>query len=81
MSKHSLFFSSNASQPRQKYPGITSPISLALPKPIDVDLSKKLEKSMVPYDVFESEEDLAKRCVLKKWYYSILVLVQLHLTL
>lgn len=45
----------------RKYPGITSPISLAGPKPIDVELSKKLEESMKPYGTFESDQELAKR--------------------
>ncbi len=45
----------------KKYPGITSPISLAGPKPIDVELSKKLEEAMKPYGTFESDQELAKR--------------------
>lgn len=48
--------------PDQKhYPGITSPISLDKPKPLDLKLSAKLEESMRPYGVFESEEELAHR--------------------
>lgn len=46
---------------QQKYPGITSPISLEGPKPIDIKLSNKLEETMRPFGVFESEEDLAHR--------------------
>lgn len=46
---------------QQKYPGITSPISLEGPKPIDEKLSKKLEDTMRPYGVFESDEELAHR--------------------
>lgn len=44
-----------------KYPGITSPISLSGPLPIDIELSKKLEETMKPFGVFESEAELAKR--------------------
>ena len=44
-----------------KYPGITSPISLNDPLQIDIDLSKKLEETMKPFGVFESEAELAKR--------------------
>lgn len=47
----------------QKYPGITSPISLEGPKPVDVKLSKKLEETMRPFGVFESDEELAHRYV------------------
>ncbi|XP_045174821.1 poly(A) polymerase type 3-like isoform X2 [Mercenaria mercenaria] len=45
----------------QKYPGITSPISLEGPKPVDLKLSAKLEETMRPFGVFESEEELAHR--------------------
>lgn len=44
-----------------KYPGITPPISLDIPKPVDTILSKKLEEAMKPFGVFESEEELAHR--------------------
>lgn len=48
--------------PGQKnYPGVTSPISLDLPKPIDVKLTNKLEETLRPYGVFESDEELAHR--------------------
>ena len=36
----------------QKYPGITSPISLAEPKPLDLELSKKVEEAMTPHGYF-----------------------------
>ena len=45
----------------QKYPGITSPISLAEPKPHDLELSKKVEEAMRPYGTFERDQELAKR--------------------
>lgn len=45
----------------QKYPGITSPISLEGPKPVDLKLTTKLEETMRPFGVFESEEELAHR--------------------
>ncbi|XP_013401356.1 poly(A) polymerase type 3 [Lingula anatina] len=44
-----------------KYMGITSPISMVEPKPFDIELSKKLEDTLKPYGVFESEEELAHR--------------------
>ena len=48
--------------PGQKnYPGVTSPISLDLPKPIDIKLTNKLEETLRPYGVFESDEELAHR--------------------
>ena len=45
----------------QKYPGITSPISLAEPKPLDLELSKKVEEAMMPHGTFETDQELAKR--------------------
>lgn len=45
----------------QKYPGITSPISLEGPKPVDQKLTAKLIETMRPFGVFESDEDLAHR--------------------
>ncbi|XP_070569664.1 poly(A) polymerase beta-like [Ptychodera flava] len=41
--------------------GITSPISLASPKPADLELTKKLEEALVPFDVFESNIELNHR--------------------
>lgn len=46
---------------KTKYPGITSPISLAAPKPNDIELSRKVEEAMRPYGIFESDQELAKR--------------------
>ncbi|XP_064623945.1 poly(A) polymerase type 3-like [Lineus longissimus] len=46
---------------QMKYPGITSPISLAGPKPFDEELTKKLEEAMKPFGVFECEIELAHR--------------------
>lgn len=51
-------------QEQKMYPGITSPISLEGPKQVDLKLSQKLEETMRPYGVFESEEELAHRSVL-----------------
>ena len=56
-SKMSLDGPSNHSQ----YPGVTGPISLAEPKPFDIELTNKLEESMKPHGVFESEAELAHR--------------------
>lgn len=55
--------SSSASGQTQKSYGITSPISLAGPKPGDITLTKALEESLKPYGVFESEEELQHRIV------------------
>ena len=41
--------------------GITSPLSMMEPKQFDLDLSVKLKDAMLPYGVFESEEELNKR--------------------
>ena len=54
-------------QDGQKYPGVTSPISLAFPKPFDNELSEKLEETLRPHGVFESEEELNHRSVLKRF--------------
>ncbi|XP_020605131.1 poly(A) polymerase type 3-like [Orbicella faveolata] len=47
----------------QKCYGITSPISLAGPKPGDIASTKALEESLKPYGVFETEEELQHRMV------------------
>ncbi|XP_061164398.1 poly(A) polymerase beta-like [Saccostrea echinata] len=45
----------------KNYPGITSPISLEGPKPLDLKLSEKLEEAMRPHGVFESEAEMSHR--------------------
>lgn len=63
----------------QKSYGITSPISLAEPKPNDIVLTKALEETLKPYGVFESEEELQHRMVVlaklntlvKQWIIDI----------
>lgn len=47
--------------PAKNYLGITSPISLEGPKPVDQKLSEKLEEAMRPHGVFESEEKMSHR--------------------
>ncbi|XP_035269662.1 poly(A) polymerase alpha isoform X1 [Anguilla anguilla] len=49
------------SQPSQKHYGITSPISLALPKEVDLALTRKLTEALKPYGVFEEELELQRR--------------------
>ena len=44
-----------------KYPGVTAPISLEGAKPLDEKLTQKLEDTMRPFGVFESEEELTQR--------------------
>lgn len=41
--------------------GMTSAISTALPKPEDIQRTKELEKSLEPYDAFETEAELNHR--------------------
>lgn len=41
--------------------GITSPISLAVPKETDSCLTQKLIETLKPYGVFEEEEELQRR--------------------
>lgn len=41
--------------------GITNPISTRHPKPHEIQLTESLEKSMVPYKVFDTPEGLQKR--------------------
>ncbi|CAH1791174.1 unnamed protein product [Owenia fusiformis] len=51
-----------SSQNREtKYPGITSPLSLAEPKEFDLQLTEKLVETLKPFNVFESEAELAHR--------------------
>ena len=59
------FFSSYVHKPahdgQTKYLGITSPISTLEPKPIDMELTKKLQDTLEPFGVFESEMELNHR--------------------
>lgn len=41
--------------------GMTSAISLAMPKPEDIQRTKDLERTLEPYNVFESEQELNHR--------------------
>ena len=41
--------------------GMTSAISMAMPKPIDVQKTKELEESLVPHGVAETDEELNHR--------------------
>ncbi|KAJ8411818.1 hypothetical protein AAFF_G00154560 [Aldrovandia affinis] len=49
------------SQQSSKHYGITSPISLALPKEVDLVLAQKLTEALKPYGVFEEELELQRR--------------------
>lgn len=44
--------------------GMTSAISTALPKPIDIQRTKELEETLLLYDVTETDEELNHRYVL-----------------
>ena len=46
---------------QSKHMGITAPISLDGPKPLDEKLSIKLEETMRQFGVFESDEELGQR--------------------
>ncbi|KAJ8341204.1 hypothetical protein SKAU_G00334950 [Synaphobranchus kaupii] len=48
-------------QQSPKHYGITSPISLALPKEVDLALTRKLTEALKPYGVFEEELELQRR--------------------
>ncbi|XP_078146010.1 poly(A) polymerase beta isoform X1 [Centroberyx gerrardi] len=50
-----------AAQQIPKHYGITSPISLALPKEADLVLTQKLTETLKPYGVFEEELELQHR--------------------
>lgn len=41
--------------------GMTSAISIAEPKPIDITRTNELKEALKPYNVFESEEELNHR--------------------
>lgn len=44
--------------------GMTSAISIALPKETDITKTKELEEALKPFDVFESEQELNQRMVI-----------------
>lgn len=44
-----------------QYPGITAPLSAAMPKPEDYEATKKLEECLRSFDLFETEEEMTKR--------------------
>ena len=50
-------------QPNQQLPiyGITSPLSFAGPKETDLELTKQLVETLLPHDIFETQEELAHR--------------------
>lgn len=52
---------SSTSQSNTKTLGMTSAISLAEPKPEDIQKSRELEKALEPYNVFEDESELNHR--------------------
>lgn len=51
--------SNNAAQPKTL--GLTSAISMAMPKPEDLERTIDLEKALEPYNVFENEQELNHR--------------------
>lgn len=65
INKSASFMSSSSSgnQANQKTLGMTSAISLALPKPSDIQKTMELEVALRPHGVFESEQELNHRYV------------------
>ncbi|XP_001620975.3 poly(A) polymerase type 3 isoform X1 [Nematostella vectensis] len=55
--------STAGSNPPQKSFGVTSAISHAGPKPRDLELTKRLEEALIPYGVFESEDERQQRMI------------------
>ncbi|XP_014673259.1 PREDICTED: poly(A) polymerase type 3-like isoform X2 [Priapulus caudatus] len=61
--------------------GLTSAITLAGPKPHDIELSKQLQEALQPFDVYESQEELYHRMVVlnkmnslvKEWIKNIAI--------
>ncbi|KAI4894402.1 hypothetical protein NFI96_030574 [Prochilodus magdalenae] len=68
-----------AAQQTPKHYGITSPISLALPKESDRVLTQKLTEALKPFGVFEEELELQRRILVlgklntlvKEWIHEI----------
>ena len=56
---------SQQTQPPQKHHGITSPISLAAPKETDCLRTQKLIETLKPFGVFEEEEELQRRILIR----------------
>ncbi|XP_060520044.1 poly(A) polymerase type 3 isoform X2 [Cylas formicarius] len=51
--------------------GMTSAISAAPPKPIDLAKTKELEETLIPFDVFETEQELNHRMLILGKLYSL----------
>ncbi|XP_071834965.1 poly(A) polymerase beta-like [Apostichopus japonicus] len=70
-----------SSDPQQPTYGITSPITLAGPKPEDHQLSEQLVEALKPHGVFENEEELNHRLrvlskldgIVKDWIQQVAV--------
>jgi len=58
-----MWSNQNQQAQQQKTLGMTSAISQAFPKAIDLQRTKELEEALKPYDVFESEAELNHRSV------------------
>ncbi|XP_018332903.1 poly(A) polymerase type 3 [Agrilus planipennis] len=51
--------------------GMTSAISMALPKPSDITKTAELEEALKPFDVFETDQELNHRMVVLGKLYSL----------
>lgn len=60
-SNNSTTTSTTNTTPTTKVYGVTSPISTALPKPIDIQRTVELENALKQYGLFESDEELNHR--------------------
>ncbi|PIK60121.1 putative poly(A) polymerase gamma [Apostichopus japonicus] len=77
----STFIKARSSDPQQPTYGITSPITLAGPKPEDHQLSEQLVEALKPHGVFENEEELNHRLrvlskldgIVKDWIQQVAV--------
>lgn len=52
--------------------GMTSAISVAEPKPLDITRTNELKEALKPYNVFESEEELNHRMEILRYISQII---------
>lgn len=61
----------NSQVPNLRTLGMTSAISMASPKPSDIQRTSELEDALKPFDVFETEQELNHRMVILGKLYSL----------
>lgn len=57
--------------------GMTSAISVAEPKPIDIARTNELKEALKPYNVFESEEELNHRMEILRYFCQLCNIIAL----